>query len=151
MGMCPADSLAAGRTRRAGSLAPLPKRVCVFFVDADATESESSGDEEVRRGRRRVRKPEPEEDDADSFNPFASSLTPVLRRAPGEAPRPVDHLYGELSDLASAAPPSKAVEFDWQQPWWDSEPKATEFDWQLPWWESEDFVMPPAASAVSVI
>ncbi|XP_037436475.1 pathogenesis-related genes transcriptional activator PTI6-like [Triticum dicoccoides] len=296
MGMCPADSLAAGRTRRTGSLAPLPKRVCVFFVDADATESESSGDEEVRRGRRRVRKvidisvkassqpspassvprrrallrrrrvakagdggyrrrfrgvrqrpwgkyaaeirdpslqkrlwlgtfdtaeeaaavyddaavrlkgshavtnfssssssdsdyvasakprsppqaklrptgeaaaeapatvppsapsppsqPEPEEDDADSFNPFASSLTPVLRRAPGEAPRPVDHLYGELSDLASAAPPSKAVEFDWQQPWWDSEPKATEFDWQLPWWESEDFVMPPAASAVSVI
>lgn len=296
MGVSSADSLAAGRTRRVGSLAPRPKRVCVYFVDADATESESSGDEEVKRGKRRVREiidinlkassqpspalsiprrrallrrrrvakagdgsfrrrfrgvrrrpwgkyaaeirdpslqkrlwlgtfdtaeeaaavyddaavrlkgshavtnfssssssdsdfgastkprsppqaklrptgqaaaetpatippsapsppsePEPEDDDADSFYPFASSLTPVLRRAPGEAPRPVDLLYGELCDLASAAPPSKAAEFDWQQPWWESEPKAVEFDWQLPWWESEDFVMMPAASAVSVI
>ena len=60
MAMSPADSIAAGRSRRVGvgALSPRPKRVRVFFVDADATESESSGGEEqveLRRGRRRVR------------------------------------------------------------------------------------------------
>lgn len=56
--MSPADSIAAGRSRRVGapSPSPRPKRVRVFFVDADATESESSGGEEVQlRRRRRVR------------------------------------------------------------------------------------------------
>ncbi|CAM0957164.1 unnamed protein product [Alopecurus aequalis] len=56
MAMSPADSIAAGRSRRVGTLTPRPKRVRVFFVDADATESESSGGEEVDLlSRRRVR------------------------------------------------------------------------------------------------
>ncbi|KAI4965697.1 hypothetical protein ZWY2020_051089 [Hordeum vulgare] len=74
-----------------------------------------------------------EDNDADSFYPFASPLTPSS--AARRQAAPVDHLYGELCDLTSAAPPSKAAEFDWQQPWWESRSKATEFDWQLPWWE----------------
>ncbi|XP_047042523.1 ethylene-responsive transcription factor CRF2-like [Lolium rigidum] len=57
MATSPADSIAAGRSRRfeAPSPSPRPKRVRVFFVDADATESESSGGEEAEpRGRRRL-------------------------------------------------------------------------------------------------
>ncbi|XP_040380179.1 ethylene-responsive transcription factor CRF3-like [Oryza brachyantha] len=50
----PADSLAAGRSRRVAAKMPMPrpKRVRVYFVDADATDTDSSGDE---RSRRRVR------------------------------------------------------------------------------------------------
>ncbi|KAM0864135.1 hypothetical protein ACQ4PT_044120 [Festuca glaucescens] len=56
MATSPADSIAAGRSRRFEAPSPFPKRVRVFFVDADATESESSGGEEAEpRGRRRVR------------------------------------------------------------------------------------------------
>jgi hypothetical protein len=57
MATSPADSIAAGRSRRfeAPSPSPRPKRVRVFFVDADATESESSDGEEAEpRGRRRL-------------------------------------------------------------------------------------------------
>ncbi|EAY97511.1 hypothetical protein OsI_19439 [Oryza sativa Indica Group] len=50
--MSPADSLAAGRSRRVGASMPRPKRVRVYFVDADATDTDSSGDE---RSRPRVR------------------------------------------------------------------------------------------------
>uniref|UniRef100_A0A0A9GN98 AP2/ERF domain-containing protein n=1 Tax=Arundo donax TaxID=35708 RepID=A0A0A9GN98_ARUDO len=51
-----ADSLAAGRSRRAGPPPPppRPKRVRVYFVDADATDTDSSGDED-ERAKRRVR------------------------------------------------------------------------------------------------
>ncbi|GJM88260.1 hypothetical protein PR202_ga04300 [Eleusine coracana subsp. coracana] len=45
------DSLAGGRSRRAG---PHPKRIRVYFMDADATDTDSSCDEQ-RAGRRRVR------------------------------------------------------------------------------------------------
>ncbi|CAN6351452.1 unnamed protein product [Urochloa humidicola] len=48
------DSLASGRSRRAGPPPARPKRVRVYFVDADATDTDSSGDED-ERGRRRVR------------------------------------------------------------------------------------------------
>lgn len=94
MSAAAADSLAASRSRR-------PKRVRVFFVDADATESE------------------PE----DSFYPFASP-TSVLRHE--LLPPAFDLLYsglGELCDLAAAPTPSsssKAAEFDCL-PWWESE------------------------------
>uniref|UniRef100_A0A0E0DPS8 AP2/ERF domain-containing protein n=1 Tax=Oryza meridionalis TaxID=40149 RepID=A0A0E0DPS8_9ORYZ len=47
--MSPADSLAAGRSRRVGASMPRPKRVRVYFVDADATDTDSSGDERSRR------------------------------------------------------------------------------------------------------
>ncbi|XP_062231093.1 ethylene-responsive transcription factor CRF3-like [Phragmites australis] len=52
--MSSADSLATGRSRRAGLPLPRPKRVRVFFVDADATDTDSSGDEDDR-AKRRVR------------------------------------------------------------------------------------------------
>jgi hypothetical protein len=39
------DSMAAGRSRRAGLPLSHPKRVRVYFVDADATDTDSSGDE----------------------------------------------------------------------------------------------------------
>jgi hypothetical protein len=45
------DSLAAGRSSRAG---PHPKRVRVYFVDPDATDTDSSGDEDERAPRREV-------------------------------------------------------------------------------------------------
>lgn len=52
--MSSADSLASGRSRRAGPPPPRPKRVRVYFVDADATDTDSSGDED-ERAKRRVR------------------------------------------------------------------------------------------------
>ncbi|XP_062179328.1 ethylene-responsive transcription factor CRF3-like [Phragmites australis] len=50
--MSSADSLAAGRSRRAVPPLPRPKRVRVFFVDADATDIDSSSDEDERTKRR---------------------------------------------------------------------------------------------------
>jgi pathogenesis-related genes transcriptional activator PTI6 len=46
--MSSSDSMAAGRSRRAGLPLPHPKRVRVYFVDADATDTDSSGDEGER-------------------------------------------------------------------------------------------------------
>uniref|UniRef100_A0A0D9ZXB5 AP2/ERF domain-containing protein n=1 Tax=Oryza glumipatula TaxID=40148 RepID=A0A0D9ZXB5_9ORYZ len=55
--MSPADSLAAGRSRRVGASMPRPKRVRVYFVDADATDTDSSGDERSRPRVREIRDP----------------------------------------------------------------------------------------------
>uniref|UniRef100_A0A0D9WF49 AP2/ERF domain-containing protein n=1 Tax=Leersia perrieri TaxID=77586 RepID=A0A0D9WF49_9ORYZ len=70
--MSPAESLAAGRSRRVGAKTPRPKRVRVYFVDADATDTDSSGDE---RSRRRVR----EVIDIDVGGDAASSPSPSTR------------------------------------------------------------------------
>ncbi|KAL5203423.1 hypothetical protein ABZP36_014375 [Zizania latifolia] len=47
-------SLAAGRSRRGGTSVSGPKRVRVYFVDADATDTDTSGDELTRRRVREV-------------------------------------------------------------------------------------------------
>jgi hypothetical protein len=52
--MSAADSLTSGRGRRAEPPLPRLKRVRVYFVDADATDTDSSGNED-ERGKRRVR------------------------------------------------------------------------------------------------
>uniref|UniRef100_A0A0E0L0Y2 AP2/ERF domain-containing protein n=1 Tax=Oryza punctata TaxID=4537 RepID=A0A0E0L0Y2_ORYPU len=96
--MSPADSLAAGRSRRVGASMPRPKRVRVYFVDADATDTDSSGDE---RSRRRVREvididvgaaspaPAPARSQAPKHPRRLVQTTALARRRAGMAPAAV--------------------------------------------------------------
>jgi len=76
--MSSADSLASGRSRRAGPPLPRPKRVRVYFVDADATDTDSSGDED-ERGKRRVREVIHIDVEAAGSAPTALALVPPRR------------------------------------------------------------------------
>jgi len=77
--MSSADSLASGRSRRAGPPLPRPKRVRVYFVDADATDTDSSGDED-ERGKRRVREVIHIDVEAAGSAPTALALVPPKKR-----------------------------------------------------------------------
>jgi hypothetical protein len=53
--MSSADDLTFGRSRRTGSPLSRPKRVRIYFVDADATDTDDSSGNEDERAKRRVR------------------------------------------------------------------------------------------------
>jgi hypothetical protein len=77
--MSSADSLASGRSRRAGPPLSRPKRVRVYFVDADATDTDSSGDED-ERAKRRVREVIDIDVEAAGSAPAALALVPPKKR-----------------------------------------------------------------------
>ncbi|KAL6865011.1 hypothetical protein ACP4OV_016162 [Aristida adscensionis] len=85
-----AASLAAGRSRRVGPPPPRPKRVRVFFVDEDATDS--SGDEGARRVKREVIEidvsaapPPPSQSPSQAAAPKKRMATALARRRAAKA------------------------------------------------------------------